>query len=148
MVKNWTKTQHKSVWLKYLLQEKILLQSNRVLILADRNNPMLHIHGLVQERHNSIATALELHLSCTNPAIWSNQPIIKWLNTRHCYPNVVPRYFLLPINELIVEWWCSLAKYILNTDSLSWIFLKKRDLWKTWQNFGPFKKQTEIVFHE
>ena len=25
--------------------------------------------GLVQERRNSIANALELHLSCTNPAI-------------------------------------------------------------------------------
>ena len=27
------------------------------------------IEGLVQERHNSIANALELHLSCTNPSI-------------------------------------------------------------------------------
>ena len=30
---------------------------------------MLHIDGLVQERHNSIANALELRLSCTNPLI-------------------------------------------------------------------------------
>ena len=29
------------------------------------------IDGLVQERRNSIANALELHLSCTNPWIWS-----------------------------------------------------------------------------
>ena len=29
----------------------------------------LHIDGLVQERCNSIANALELHLSCTNPSI-------------------------------------------------------------------------------
>ena len=28
-----------------------------------------HIDGLVQERHNSIANALELRLSCTNPSI-------------------------------------------------------------------------------
>ena len=27
------------------------------------------IDGLVQERRNSIAKALELHLSCTNPSI-------------------------------------------------------------------------------
>ena len=27
------------------------------------------IDGLVQERRNSIATALELRLSCTNPSI-------------------------------------------------------------------------------
>ena len=30
----------------------------------------LHIDGLVQERRNSIANALELRLSCTNPLIW------------------------------------------------------------------------------
>ena len=30
----------------------------------------LHIDGLMQERHNSIANALELCLSCTNPSIW------------------------------------------------------------------------------
>ena len=29
-----------------------------------------HIDGLVQERRNSIAYALELRLSCTNPSIW------------------------------------------------------------------------------
>ena len=28
-----------------------------------------HIDGLVQERRNSIANALELRLSCTNPSI-------------------------------------------------------------------------------
>ena len=30
---------------------------------------MDHFDGLVQERHNSIANALELRLSCTNPSI-------------------------------------------------------------------------------
>ena len=30
----------------------------------------VQINGLVQERHNSIANALELHLSCTNPSKW------------------------------------------------------------------------------
>ena len=30
----------------------------------------LHIDGLVQERRNSIANALELRLSCTNPSIY------------------------------------------------------------------------------
>ena len=29
-----------------------------------------NIHGLVQERRNSIANALELRLSCTKPSIW------------------------------------------------------------------------------
>ena len=30
------------------------------------------IDGLVQERRNSIANALKLHLSCTNPSIWNS----------------------------------------------------------------------------
>ena len=30
----------------------------------------LHIDGLVQERRNSSALAMELRLSCTNPSIW------------------------------------------------------------------------------
>ena len=30
-----------------------------------------HINGLMQERRNSIANALELRLSCTNPSIYS-----------------------------------------------------------------------------
>ena len=30
-----------------------------------------YIDGLVQERRNSIATALELRLSCTNPSIYA-----------------------------------------------------------------------------
>ena len=34
-------------------------------------NVILHIHGLVPERRNSIANALELRLSCTNPSIFS-----------------------------------------------------------------------------
>ena len=31
-----------------------------------------HIDGLMQERRNSIANALELRLSCTKPSIWSS----------------------------------------------------------------------------
>ena len=33
---------------------------------------MLYLDGLVQERCNSIANALKLHLSCTNPPIYGN----------------------------------------------------------------------------
>ena len=44
-----------------------------------------HMDGLVQEKHNSIADALELHLSCTNPSISALDKISKflWLLT-HC----------------------------------------------------------------
>ena len=36
---------------------------------------LCHLDGLVQERCNSIANALELRLSCTNPLIWGKQPL-------------------------------------------------------------------------
>ena len=29
-----------------------------------------HLDGLVQERRNCIANAMELRLSCTNPSVW------------------------------------------------------------------------------
>ena len=32
--------------------------------------PLSHVDGLVQERRNSIANALELRLSCTNPSMY------------------------------------------------------------------------------
>ena len=35
-----------------------------------------HIDGLVQERRNSIANALELHLSCTKPLICIEDQIL------------------------------------------------------------------------
>ena len=46
------------------------------------DNMICHIDGVVQERHNSSALAIELHPSCTNPLIcintaplWSPAPI-------------------------------------------------------------------------
>ena len=36
-----------------------------------------HIDGLMQEKRNSIANALELHLSCTNRSIW----VMSWRST-------------------------------------------------------------------
>ena len=37
-----------------------------------------HIDGLVQERRNSSANALELRLSCTNPSILSHLLCVSW----------------------------------------------------------------------
>ena len=45
-----------------LLQEKLYFDSNLFLTVQ--------FDGLVQERHNSGALAMELHLSCTNPLNW------------------------------------------------------------------------------
>ena len=39
----------------------------------------LHINGLVKERRNSIANALELRLSCTNPSICFHSFHFRWL---------------------------------------------------------------------
>ena len=46
------------------------------------------IEGLVQERRNSIANALELHLSCTNPSICST----KCVKFASCFTLMTFRY--------------------------------------------------------
>ena len=38
------------------------------------------IDGLVQERRNSIANALELRFSCTNPSVWNVAITLPWVN--------------------------------------------------------------------
>ena len=45
------------------------------------SNQNIHINGLVQERHNSTALAVELCLSCTNPSICFFMPLA--LGTRN-----------------------------------------------------------------
>ena len=40
-------------------------------ILQELVSFVYYIDGLVQEKRNSIANALELHLSFTNPSIWN-----------------------------------------------------------------------------
>ena len=39
---------------------------------ADLYHVLQHVYGLMQERRNSIANALELRLSCTNPSMCSH----------------------------------------------------------------------------
>ena len=51
-----------------ILWDVITYPCLRYLILAPLDS--LHIDGLMQERRNSIAYALELRLSCTNPSIY------------------------------------------------------------------------------
>ena len=59
---NHNKTMH-ILWNIFSLQDKV-----RVLSYAVEFN--YELDGLVQERHNSIANALELRLSCTNQSKW------------------------------------------------------------------------------
>ena len=53
--------------LSYLYNENLYTQKD-----------CLHIDGLMQERRNSIAKALELSLSCTNPSILRENPLYQW----------------------------------------------------------------------
>ena len=46
-----------------------------------------HIDGLVQERRNSIANTLELHLSCINPSIYHSSDVTQSQKTIHFSPS-------------------------------------------------------------
>ena len=41
-------------------------------MVGEATGEFLHLDGLVQERRNSTANALELRLSCTKPSIYSS----------------------------------------------------------------------------
>ena len=62
-------TKHTSFIVRCLLTQLILKSLSPDIKVAR------HIDWLVQERRNSIANALELRLSCTNPSIYSPQDI-------------------------------------------------------------------------
>ena len=70
-----------------------------------------HMAGLMQERQNSIANALELRLSCTSPSIWDWVPCHK--------PLFVYNEHIL-YNSLIS--WSSYCwrKYVHTTTSVLW----------------------------
>ena len=65
------------------------------------------IDGLVQERRSSIANALELHLSCTNPSIWG---VFLELRVCRCFilvivvSCVILCYNVLGINQKLWHW--------------------------------------------
>ena len=66
-----------------------------------------YIDGLVQERRNSIANALELRVSCTNPSTWS-----------HCCVSDMPYTYVAPMlppssrrHGDAILLWCGIAGY-------------------------------------
>ena len=70
-----------------------------------------YIDGLVQERRNSIANALELRLSCNNPSIWNilmrsghNSLVMHWRYRCH----VQNHCYYLPVSEVL---WQSNQQY-------------------------------------
>ena len=70
-----------------------------------------YIDGLVQERRNSSVSAMELHLSCTNPSIYT---ALKWVTIESS--NCLPPVWLLTITQ----YWFSTNKtsrvYLLQTE--------------------------------
>ena len=82
-----------------------------------------NMDGLVQERCNSIANALELHLSCTNPSIWFINTIIllhaawQWQvqdQTRNC---ISCCHWWMTENAL----WFFLGKLLYYMEHPSWV---------------------------
>ena len=68
----------------YFSEHKILRQISKkyslVQLILKSDTGRFHIDGLVQERRNSIANALELRLSVTNPSIFEYLDL-KWVAT-------------------------------------------------------------------
>ena len=65
------------------------LEVNLVYTIAPSAEPATQwIHVLVQERRHSIALAMELRLSCTNPLVYLLQCLALWIN--HLLPFICP----------------------------------------------------------
>ena len=83
-----------------------------------------HIDGLVQERRNSIATALELRLSCTNPSTWDSIKLIVYGSRGgHIYVRELGQ--LMASSRCLNWWWNVFANRILK---LTYTSLKAKKL--------------------
>ena len=84
----------------------------------------LHIDGLVQERHNFSALAMELRLSCTNPSIcppnFAHGEHVTWFVVMICFWSILPLSFrvssLVPVKQ---PWriWVNTSYNPLKTDA-------------------------------
>ena len=75
------------IWVKYI-DTKPQQNANRVLISWDALYISFQcVDGLVQKRRNSVANALELYLSHTNPSMWCihSLMIIFWIQNQNVY---------------------------------------------------------------
>ena len=79
---------HKTPWTTHSTSQEICtcVAFSCALLRFDKSPfaPWYNIDGLVQERRNSSALALEVRLSCTNPSIW---PWSCCYQLRHCSRN-------------------------------------------------------------
>ena len=63
-----------------------------------------YIDGLVQERCNSIANALELHLSCANPLIYLHLFTWQWSIHAQLHLALIPRVCCLILRYISMGW--------------------------------------------
>ena len=80
-----------------------------------------YFDGLVQERRNSSALALELHLSCTDPLIWHNWWIFQQWSTRK-FSSTHP-------NNDFSNFFYTLLMYIMKFSLVQMAFLPIWDGW-------------------
>ena len=93
------------------------IQCEYIFILAEVNSDLddvscLHIDGLVQERRNSIANALELRLPCTNPSIYT-----------HCLPAPPGICWIC-----FIYWQAAVARCVLSTAQFATLLQQ----WAAW----------------
>ena len=93
---NWYKTivypilnswrHHWLKWIAYMFDTDTCMSSRtywstQVMSLMCFEFQKDNIYGLVQERANSNASAMELRLSCTNPSTWYNDMFLTWCSS-------------------------------------------------------------------
>ena len=76
----WKQNESKPWWWNLANSEKFVLL---------KNIWIPHFDGLLQERHNSCALAMELCLSCTNPSIWWPMQFCKQIRTEQFYTIII-----------------------------------------------------------
>ena len=103
-----------------------------------------HFDGLVQERCNSSALAMELHLSCTNPSICKSD-VFNWsVACRSCFP---PENFQLTI-QYTKGWFNLRAKFFRGNIKHVFTFYVIPPHWHAKDNWNPspYKTRTYLFY--
>ena len=110
---------HKKIISVFCVQNK-----DRIISKSTKREFSRDIHGLVQERRNSSALAMELRLSCTNPSIYLHLALIKVLRTnKYIHQNInLTATFKIIILTTKVHW-------ISAFPTSSYIVLKLKGCW-------------------
>ena len=82
----WQKKELQKMWnlVSRLKINQVRRQNKKSIWMTDTRNLIsgYHLDGLLQERCNSIADALELHFSYINPSIWSTTSAVGYVSGR------------------------------------------------------------------